>query len=172
MIESVKSLSDFVRAVSARRESWHVPEDKELWFRGESKPHAMVLRISRSEEIESAFSAIAQGNAGALFVFGDAMFFEERKRILTLSAQRRLPTMYAWRTAVEDGGLMGYQENWPDTQRRAAVYVDKILRGARPGDLPVEQPTKYDLFINLKTAKALNLTIPPSLLQRADQVIE
>ncbi len=128
--------------------------------------------VSRAEELESAFSAIAQGRAGALFVFGDAMFFEERKRILTLSAQRRLPTMYAWRTAVEDGGLMGYQENWPETQRRAAVYVDKILRGARPGDLPVEQPTKYDLFINLKTAKALGLTVPPSLLARADHVIE
>jgi putative ABC transport system substrate-binding protein len=105
-------------------------------------------------------------------VFGDAMFFEERKRILALSAQGGLPTMYAWRTAVEAGGLMGYQENWPRMQRQAAAYVDKILKGAKPGDLPVERPTKYELIINLKTAKALGLTIPPSLLARADQVIE
>jgi ABC-type uncharacterized transport system substrate-binding protein len=128
--------------------------------------------VSRSGEFESAFSAITRGHAGALYVFGDAMFAEEWKRIHTFSAQGRLPTMYAWRWAVEAGGLMGYQENWPDTQRDAARYVDKILKGAKPGDLPVEQPTKYDLIVNLKTAKALGLTIPPSLLQRADQVIE
>jgi putative ABC transport system substrate-binding protein len=100
------------------------------------------------------------------------MFFGERKRILALSAQGRLPTMYAWRTAVEAGGLLSYQEDWSDMARRSAVYVDRILKGAKPGDLPVEQPTKFDLVINLKTAKALGLTIPPSLLQRADQVIE
>jgi putative ABC transport system substrate-binding protein len=100
------------------------------------------------------------------------MLFQSRTRIVAFAAQRRLPAMYAWRVAVEEGGLMGYQENWPGTQRRGVAYVDKILNGAKPGDLPVERPTKYDLYINLKTAKALGLTIPPSLLQRADQVIE
>ena len=130
------------------------------------------VRVSRSEELESAFSAITREHAGALFVFGDAMFFAERKRILAFSAQRRLATMYTWRTAVEAGGLLSYQEDWSDMGRRSAVYVDKILKGAKPADLPIEQPTKFELVINLKTAKALGLTIPPSLLQRADQVIE
>jgi putative ABC transport system substrate-binding protein len=130
------------------------------------------LQVSRSGELESAFLALTRGRARALLVFGDAMFFEERKRILALSARGSLPTMYAWRPAVEAGGLMSYQENWPGMQRQAAVYVDKILKGAKPGDLPVERPTKYELIINLKTAKALGLTIPPSLLQRADQLIE
>ena len=130
------------------------------------------VRVSQSGELESAFSAMTRGHAGALYVLADAMFFEERKRIVALSAQARLPTMYSWRTAVEDGGLMCYQENWSGVQRRAAVYVDMILKGAKPDDLPVEQPKNFELIINLKTAKALGLTIPPSLLQRADQVIE
>ena len=130
------------------------------------------VRVSWSGELESAFSTLTRGHIEALFVLGDAMFFEERKRILSLSAQRRLPTMNAWRTAVEEGGLIGYQENWPGLHRSTAAYVSKILNGTKPGDLPVGRPTKYDLYINLKTAKALGLTIPPSLLQRADQVIE
>ena len=130
------------------------------------------VRVSRSEEFESAFSAIARGHAGALFVLADAMFYVDRKRILALSTQSRLPTIYAWRSFVEAGGLMSYSEDWSDMSRRCAVYVDKILKGANPGDLPIERPTKFELVINLKTAKALGLTIPPSLLQRADQVIE
>jgi putative ABC transport system substrate-binding protein len=130
------------------------------------------VRVSQSGKLESAFSAITREHARALFVFGDAMFFGERTRILALSAQGGLPTIYAWRAAVEAGGLLSYQEDWSDMARRSAVYVDKILKGAKPGDLPVEQPTKFSLVINLKTAKALGLTIPPSLLQRADQVIE
>ena len=115
---------------------------------------------------------MTRGHAGALYVLADAMFFEERKRIVALSVHARLPTMYVWRTAVEDGGLMCYQENWAGVQRRAAVYVDMILNGAKPGDLPVEQTAKLELVINLKTAKALGLTIPPAVLARADQVIE
>jgi len=91
-----------------------------------------LVRVSRPEELESAFSAITRGHAGALYVLGDAMFGAERKRILALSAQSRVPTMYAWRRAVEAGGLMGYEEDWPDTQRRVAVYIDKILKGAKP----------------------------------------
>jgi putative ABC transport system substrate-binding protein len=100
------------------------------------------------------------------------MLFNERRRIVVLAAKNRLPSMFNAREFVELGGLMWYGASILDLNRRAATYVDKILRGAKPGDLPVEQPTKFELVINLKTAKTLGLTIPPSLLQRADQVIE
>jgi putative ABC transport system substrate-binding protein len=100
------------------------------------------------------------------------MFFNERRRLVDLVAKSRLPAVYPWRDFVAAGGLMSYGLNVADLFRRAATYVDKILKGAKPGDLPIEQPTKFDLVINLKTAKALALTIPPSLLLRADQVIE
>jgi putative ABC transport system substrate-binding protein len=100
------------------------------------------------------------------------MFYGEHRRIVNLATKNRLPASYAFREAVEAGGLMSYGASLPDLFRRAAIYVDKILKGARPGDLPVEQATKFELSVNLKTAKALGLTIPQSLLQRADQVIE
>ena len=100
------------------------------------------------------------------------MFVSERRRLVDLAAKHRLPAVYAQRAYVDVGGLMSYGPDVADLFRRAATYVDKILRGARPADLPIEQPTKFELLINLKTAKALGLTIPPSLLQRADQVIE
>ena len=100
------------------------------------------------------------------------MLFSERRRLVDLAAKNRLPVVYSWREGADAGGLMAYGPNILDLFRRAATYVDKILKGAKPGDLPVEQPTKFELVINLKTAKALGLTIPSSLLQRADQVIE
>ena len=109
--------------------------------------------------------------AGALIVFPSPMLYTERRRIVDLAAKHRLPAIYAFREAVEAGGLMSYGASIPDLVRRAATYVEKILKGAKPADLPVEQPTKFELVINRKTAKALGLTIPPSLLLRADEVI-
>ena len=100
------------------------------------------------------------------------MLFTERRRLVDLAAKNRLPAMYSWREFVDAGGLMAYGANTADGFRRAAIYVDKILKGAKAADLPVEQPTKFDLVINLTTAKALALKIPPSLLARADHVVE
>ncbi len=105
-------------------------------------------------------------------VLNDPVFNRENRRLAVLAAAKRLPTMYSLREYVEAGGLISYGTNWPVQWRRAADYVDKILRGTKPGDIPVEQPTKFDLIINLTTAKALGLTIPESFLARADEVIE
>jgi len=121
---------------------------------------------------DGAFSDMTRAHADALAVLTSSMFFGQRRRLVDLAAKNRLPTVYPWREAVDAGGLMAYGPDLADLLRRVATYVDKILKGAKPGDLPVEQPTKFELVINLKTAKALGLTIPPSLLARADQVIE
>jgi putative ABC transport system substrate-binding protein len=123
-------------------------------------------------EFDRAFSDMTRARADALTVLGSAMFNNERRRLVDLAAKNRLPAVYSGRASVDAGGLMSYGPNIADLWRRAATYVDKILKGAKPADLPIEQPTKLELVINLKTAKALGLTIPPSLLQRADQVIE
>jgi putative ABC transport system substrate-binding protein len=110
--------------------------------------------------------------ANGVIIFTSSMFYAERTRIAELAAQSRVPAIYSVREFAEAGGLMTYGINLHESFRRAATYVDKILKGAKPADLPVEQPTKFELVINLKTAKALGLTIPPSLLQRADEVIQ
>jgi len=123
-------------------------------------------------DFDRAFSDMARARVGALTVLPTPMFVSERRRLVDLSAKNRLPAVYVWREFVDAGGLMSYGPNLADLWRRAATYVDKILKGANPADLPVEQPTKFELVINLKTAKALGLTIPPSLLGRADEVIE
>jgi len=123
-------------------------------------------------DIDRAFSDMTRTRAGALTVLPYAMFNSERRRLVDLAAKNRLPTVYSFREYVDAGGLMAYGPNLADLIRRAATYVDKILKGAKPADLPVEQPTKFELVINLKTAKALGLTIPPSLLGRADEVIQ
>jgi putative tryptophan/tyrosine transport system substrate-binding protein len=127
--------------------------------------------IRRAEDIAPAFEAL-KGAAQALFVCPDATINANHARINILALGARLPTMHGLREIVEAGGLMSYGPNYPDLYRRAADYVDKVLRGAKPADLPVEQPTKFDLVINLVTARALGLTIPPTLLIRADEVIE
>jgi putative tryptophan/tyrosine transport system substrate-binding protein len=127
--------------------------------------------IRRAEDIAPAFKAF-EGRAQALYVSSDALMVTNRARIHTLAMGVRLPTMYASRDYVEAGGLMSYGTNYADLFRRAAEYVDKILRGAKPGDIPVEQPTKFEFVINLQTARTLGLEIPPTLLARADEVIE
>jgi putative tryptophan/tyrosine transport system substrate-binding protein len=122
------------------------------------------------EDFEPAIAAAVKERA--LFVVASPVLFPQRGRIAELALRHRLPTMVGGREYAEAGGLLSYAVSYPVLFRRAAIYVDKILKGAQPGDLPIEQPTKFELVINLKTAKALGLTIPPSLLQRADQVIE
>ena len=123
-------------------------------------------------DFDRAFSEMIRAGAGALTVLATTMLISERRRLVDLAAKNRLPAVYPSREFVDAGGLMAYGPNFADMFRRAATYVDKILKGMKPADLPVEQPTKFELVINLKTAKALGLTTPPSLLQRADQVIE
>jgi len=123
-------------------------------------------------DIGRAFSDMTRARAGALAVWTTAMFVAERRGLVALAAKNRLPAVYTLREFVDAGGLMSYGHSQADLNRRAATYVDKILKGAKPADLPVEQPTKFDLVINLKTAKTLGLTIPPSLLARADHVVE
>jgi len=124
------------------------------------------------EQFDSAFAAMARERADALLVNGTSTFLAHRVRLAELAVKNRLPTMYSFRESVEAGGLMAYAVNMAAFVERAAVYVDKILKGAKPADLPVEQPTKFELVVNLKTAKALGLTIPRSLLARADEVIQ
>src|SRR5262245_57537981 len=132
---------------------------------------ADTSEIRRAEDIVSAFEAL-KGRADAVYVVAEPLIFSNRARIHTLAMAARLPAIYNSREYVEMGGLMSYGPSFPDLYRRAGDLVDKILRGAKPGDLPVEQPTKFDLVINLTTAKALGLTIPESFLLRADEVIE
>jgi putative ABC transport system substrate-binding protein len=130
------------------------------------------LDIRDSKDIESALRSATKGRADAALVLPSAFAFAERRQFVTLAAKSRLPVMYQDSEFVEQGGLITYGVSITDLFRRAATYVDKILKGTKPGDLPVEQPTKFELVINLKTAKALNLTIPQSVLFRADKVIK
>jgi putative ABC transport system substrate-binding protein len=132
---------------------------------------AAPLEIRRADDIAASFESV-KGRADALYVCVDGLVTTNRVRISTLALGARLPTMHVSREHVEAGGLMSYGPNFPDLYRRAADNVDKILRGTKPGDIPVEQPTRFDLVLNLTTAKVLGLTIPPSLLARADEVIE
>jgi putative tryptophan/tyrosine transport system substrate-binding protein len=136
------------------------------------KVQLQVLEARAPSDLAGAFSAMTNGRAGGLIFLGGLMFFVERTRIVELAAQSRLPAIYGSKENAEAGGLMAYGPNLRESYRRAATYVDKILKGAKPAELPVERPTKFELVINMKTAKALGLTIPQSVLQRADQVIE
>ena len=151
--------------------------DKDMLKEAEVASRTLGVRLQavkarRPEDFERAFSDVTKARAGALIVLTSVMFINERRRLVDLAAKNRLPTVYPQRDFVDVGGLMSYGPNGPDLFRRAATLVDKILKGAKPADLPVEQPTKFELVINLKTAKAIGLTVPQSLLARADQVIE
>jgi putative ABC transport system substrate-binding protein len=162
-----------------------------LW-NPETPPHAAVVKEIKTaapllsieprfiearslDDFDRAFSAIRREQAQALYVAEGPLrggFQAYRARLLELASKARLPAIYGWRAFPDDGGLMSYGTNQAEMFRRSATYVDKILKGAKPGDLPIEQPTKFELVINLKTAKALGLTIPPSVLVRADEVIK
>jgi len=124
------------------------------------------------QEVETAFVTMANQSVEALMIFTDSVFTIHRRRIAELALENRLPTIFSQREPVEEGGLMSYGESLREFLRRSAAYVDKILKGGRPADLPIEQPNRYFLVINLKTAKAIGLDIPPTLLALADEVIE
>jgi len=130
------------------------------------------LSITGPDDVAPAFCDATKGRAGALLVAADQVVNLQAAQISALALSYRLPTMFSNRAVMDSGGLMAYLIDFAAPYRRAATYVDKILKGAKPGDLPIEEPTKFELVINLKTAKALGLTIPQSLMQRADQVIE
>ena len=131
-----------------------------------------VVEAQAPTDLERAFLDMTRAHADALTVLTSATLLGQRSRLVELAARSRLPTVYPWREAVDAGGLMSYGPVLADNYRRAATYVDKILKGAKPGDLPVEQPTKFELALNLKTAKSLGLIIPQSVLARADEVIQ
>jgi putative ABC transport system substrate-binding protein len=142
---------------------------------GAARPLGLRLHfveVPRPDDFDRAFSGATKARAGAVAFVTAGMFFAERRRLVDLAAKHRLPTIWPFREGVDAGGLMSYAPHLPDLYRRAATYVDRILKGAKPADLPVEQPTKFELVINLKTAKALGLTIPPTVLARADAVIQ
>jgi ABC-type uncharacterized transport system substrate-binding protein len=132
----------------------------------------LLLTVRGPADFDGAFTTMANARVGAVFVVTDPAFVAHRGRLTALAAKNRLPSMFTQRADVEAGGLMSYGPNLPELYRRAATYVDKILKGAKPADLPIEQPTKFELAINLRTAKAIGMTIPPSVLARADEVIE
>ena len=133
---------------------------------------ALTLEIRKADDIAPALDQATKGRSQALYVVNEPLAFNHRGRIAELALQARLPTMHDIREHVEAGGLMSYGPNFPDLYRRAASHVDKILRGTKPADIPVEQPTKFDLIINVKAAKALGINTPPMLIARADEVIE
>jgi len=136
------------------------------------KVHRQYLDVKDHKDIETAFQAALKGHADAVLVLISPVIFSQRKQIADLAATDRLPAIYPWSEFVEDVGLMSYGVRVNDLDRRAATYVDKILKGAKPADLPIEQPTKFEFVINLKAAKQIGLTIPPTVLARADKVIK
>jgi putative ABC transport system substrate-binding protein len=175
-------LTQAVPGVSRVAFLWH-PDvlgeraDKDILKEADVAARALGVQLQFVEargpaDFDRAFADMTRAHAGALTVLTSPMFFSERRRLVDLAAKHRLPAVYQWREGVDAGGLMAYGPNVTDLFRRAATYVDKILKGAKPADLPVQQPTKFELVINLKTAKALGLTIPPSVLARADHIVE
>jgi len=178
-LELLKQAAPGISRVAALWERGGVDEraERQTLMEGEVAGRALgvhfhSVEVRQPADFDRAFSDMARARAEALTVFPSLMFFNERKQLAGRAAKNRLPAVYPSREFVDAGGLMSYGPNRADLFRRAATYVDKILKGAKPADLPVEQPTKFELVINVKAAKALGLTIPPSVLARADEVIE
>jgi putative ABC transport system substrate-binding protein len=175
LVELLKQIAPGVSLVALLLKPDSMPDSAREIFLKEANLSAGKLQIVEARgpaDFDSAFSELSAKGAGALVVLNTAVFDIERQRIVDLAAKIRLPTVYTTRSYVDSGGLMSYGPNFADLNRRAANYVDKILKGAKPADLPVEQPTKFELFINLKTAKVLGITVPNILLVQADDVIE
>jgi putative ABC transport system substrate-binding protein len=163
----------------ASRVAFLLPEDPSVRLQEQELQKAasalgvkLVVVTVRGRDYDRAFATMVAERSGALFVAASSYFVTDRKRIIALAEKHRLPAMYEWTSQVEDGGLMAYGSDEAALIRRIAAYIDLIFKGARPGDLPFEQPTRFELAINLKTARAIGLTLPPALLARADRVIE
>jgi putative ABC transport system substrate-binding protein len=178
-LEQLKQAVPGVSRVAILSQPGAVPErtEKDILNGAEVTARALGIRLQVVEargpqDFDRAFSDMTNARAGALTVLSTPMFASERRRIVDLAAKNRLPTTFSFREYVDAGGLMSYGPNLADLSRRATTYVDKILKGAKPADLPVEQPTKFELVINLKAASALGITIPQSVLGRADEVIQ
>jgi putative ABC transport system substrate-binding protein len=153
--------------------AFHVISEKEVHAAAKVlNVKVQSVGVRTAPEFDHAFDAITSARPDAFLVLADRVFLHNRARIVDFAARNHLPAVYPYRELVEAGGLMSFGPSYADMHRRAATYVDKILKGAKPSDLPIEQPTKFDFLINLKTAKALGLTIPQSLLLRADEVIQ
>jgi putative tryptophan/tyrosine transport system substrate-binding protein len=142
------------------------------WLSDQYLPHSITRRPTRTKaELDAAYDAISKQNVNGLLVFPEAVTLANRMGIVDFAAKRRLPSMLGWKEYVEAGGLMSYGPNRDESYRRIAVYVDKILKGTKPADLPVELPMRFELVINLKTAKDIGVTVTPNVLARADRVI-
>jgi len=175
-LEILKEAAPRISRVAVLANPAHPGEEREL---AETEQAARAVgatvryhRVRATADFHAAFDAIARDSTDAILAFPDGVTMAHRRQVAEFATKHRLPSVFGWREYVEAGGLMAYGPNRRETARRVAMYVDKILKGAKPADLPIEQPTKFELVINLKTAKALGLTIPQPLLVRADQVIE
>jgi putative tryptophan/tyrosine transport system substrate-binding protein len=175
-LEILKEAAPRISRVAVLANPAHPGEQRELReTQSTAQPLGIALQhhqVKASAEFEAAFDSIVRENANALLVFPESVTLRNSKRIAEFAAKHRLPSMFAWKEYVEDGGLMAYGPNRIESIKRLAVYVDKILKGATPAQLPAEQPTKFELIINLKAAKQIGLTIPPNVLARADRVIK
>jgi putative ABC transport system substrate-binding protein len=173
-------LAEMVPGISRVGVLWNADNSSAAFAIKEYETAASTLQIQLQSlqvrgpnpDLESAFQAAAKGQGSALITARDALLLRYQKQIAELATKNRLPSMYEGSQYVEAGGLMSYASNDAENYRRAAYYVDKILKGAKPADLPIEQPTKFELMINLKAAKQIGLTIPPNVLARADRVIK
>ena len=170
--EAVPNLSH-VAALSNPANPTHAPRLRAAALAAQGlRVHLEPIEARTPSELDKAFATMMRARVGGVLVLSDPMFGDEARRLAQLASTSGLPAIYGFRMSVDAGGLMSYGPDFPNLFHRAAAYVDKILKGAKPGDLPVEQPTKFDLVINLKTAKALGLTIPQSILVRADEIIQ